>query len=298
MLGRQTRFQHLPQAQRHVRILRRIGAGLVDRHTGKADKAFALPGNLAKLHRLVGEIFDTHLIHAMAVDARVQNVGHQHGVIDWRHFDAVLGQHQPVKFHVLRDFQHTGIFQQRLQARQHIAGWQLAGQQIAAAKQVRAASIAMSQRNIGRPARRESQRNADKLGLHRVQRGCFGIHADQAGIFGGGYPQIKFGQTGDRGIGGIIKFGIFRRRQPLSGQILRGQPGTGLFSFSGWRSQGLRSPGKFAIASAPALGPAKDRVSLNFNGIDAINLGHPLGQRRKFHGFQKSHEFPPLGLDQ
>ena len=54
------------------------------------------------------------IVHAVAAFAGVEHVGDQHGVVVAVDLDAALGEHQPVVFHVLRDFEDALVLQQRL----------------------------------------------------------------------------------------------------------------------------------------------------------------------------------------
>ena len=48
-------------------------------------------------------------IHAVAMAAPIQDVGHQHGVVQRRNGDPVTSKHHHVVFEVMADFQYRGI---------------------------------------------------------------------------------------------------------------------------------------------------------------------------------------------
>ena len=50
----------------------------------------------------------------MAVQASLQHIGDQHGVIDGGNLDAIARQHAQIIFHILADLKHGWVFQERL----------------------------------------------------------------------------------------------------------------------------------------------------------------------------------------
>ena len=143
----QARLQQFPQAKRDIRIFRRIGRGPVKRHLRKRDQGFAGARHVLEADRLVAQMLHRHFIHAMAVLAGLDGVGNQHGVIDGADIGAVAPQHLQVIFQVLADFQNAGIFEQRLQMRNGIFNFDLAGD-LFGAKQSAAFGFLMVERNV------------------------------------------------------------------------------------------------------------------------------------------------------
>ena len=50
----------------------------------------------------------------MAMQARLQHIGDQHGVIDWGNLDAIARQNAQIIFHILPNLEHGRVFQKRL----------------------------------------------------------------------------------------------------------------------------------------------------------------------------------------
>ena len=103
MFSRKAGLEHAPQTQGHVSIFGGVFGGLVDGHAGEADEGLATSRHIAEGDGLVAEMQFGELVHAMAVAPGVQHIGHEHGVIERRHFHAMLAEHRPVEFGVLGD---------------------------------------------------------------------------------------------------------------------------------------------------------------------------------------------------
>ena len=82
---------------------RRVLEHLLERHAGVAEMA-------------LGEV-----VHAVRRPAGIERVGHQHGVVERRDLDAVLGEHVEIVLDVLPDLEDRRVLQQRLQQRQRLA---------------------------------------------------------------------------------------------------------------------------------------------------------------------------------
>ena len=75
-------FQQLPQAQRHVRIFRRIGRGPVQSHLCKRDCGLSGTRDFLETDGFVAQMLLRHFVHAVAILAGFHGIGNQHGVID------------------------------------------------------------------------------------------------------------------------------------------------------------------------------------------------------------------------
>ncbi len=159
-LGGKPRLQHAPEPQRHVRVFGRIFRRLLDRHAGEADEGAAGARDFADLDRLVLQIFGGEFVEAVAVAPGIENVGHQHRVVDGRETQPALGEHDAIDLGVVHDLQHARRREQRRQPVQHIALFQLPGNEIAAEK-IAGAFAAMRKRHIpgiaGRRARAKAR---------------------------------------------------------------------------------------------------------------------------------------------
>ena len=72
-------------------------------------------GDLGELYVRVAEMELGQLVEPVAVEARLEDVGEHHRVVDRRYLDAVAAEHLHVVFEVVADLEHAGIFEQRLQ---------------------------------------------------------------------------------------------------------------------------------------------------------------------------------------
>ena len=111
-------FQDLPEAERHVRILRRIGRGLVDLHLVEGDLGFARSEQRLDADRLMPEMTGAECVHAVRSKPRRLRVGQEQRVVEGRDRDPITLQDLEVIFHVLRDLQDRRVLQHRLQDRQ------------------------------------------------------------------------------------------------------------------------------------------------------------------------------------
>ncbi len=105
-----------------------------------------------------------------------------------RQANAVVGEDVAVVFQVLAELGLAGIFQPGLQFGEHVLARQLFG----------CVLVVVRHRNVGSTARLAAQRDADQLGLHRIQRGGLGIDGGQFGGVDGGDPliQLRIGEHG------------------------------------------------------------------------------------------------------
>ena len=89
-----------------------------------------------------------------------------------------------------RDLEHAGVFEQRLQQRDRFGLGNLARREPAAAEQI-AVAVAMADRDVAGLARRDGERNADEIGLHRIERSCLGVERDDAGFVRARDPALR-----------------------------------------------------------------------------------------------------------
>ncbi len=130
------------------------------------------------------------IIHAVRTLARVERVRHQHGVIERRHVDAVLGEHVEVVLDVLADLEDRRILEQRLQQRQCFHDRHL-HDAVVGAKVEAAGAGAMGERHVARFSRRDGHGETDQLGHHGIDRGRFGVEGEPAGRIGLGDPHLQ-----------------------------------------------------------------------------------------------------------
>ena len=201
-------------------------------------------------------------------------------------------------------FRTSGAFEQRLQPRQHGVSGQLPGNEIAAAEKVAPAFAPVTQWDIAGAPRREAKREADELGLHRIERGGFGVDRQLAFLPRRGDPDIEPLEA----LHGFITLDVEFFSARLGGAFCRQFAGTGcdgrprrLFAVAGvalrpvWHAGGrsqrivrrLRRWHSGAVAAAPAGSSRERRVRLDEAGLDAIGFGRALGDCRKLQRLEE-----------
>src|SRR5665213_606682 len=99
------RLERRPQPQRDVGVLGGVFGGLVDGHAVERHLRFTLASDVVEVDGVVVEPALGEIVHAVAAFTGVQHIGNQHSVVVTGDLDAALGEHQPVVFHVLCDFE-------------------------------------------------------------------------------------------------------------------------------------------------------------------------------------------------
>ncbi len=124
------------------------------------------------------------VVHAVAAFAGVQHVGNQHGVVIAFDLDAALREHQPVVFHVLRDFEDGFVLQERLEQRERLVLGDLVGAELGFRREqigaVGRAAVAMADRHVAGFVRRHGERESAQMRLHRIEAGGLGVDRDDA----------------------------------------------------------------------------------------------------------------------
>ncbi len=246
-------------------------------------------------------------VHAVRTVAGIHDIGHQHGVVEALHGDAVPLHDEVIVFQVLRDLQHRRIFKQDLEPAQRLTHRDLVFR-MAAAEKIADAGL-VDQRHVGRTDHRsrrvlgiigDRQREADKLRLHGVERRRFGIEGDEARVPGVGNPGIERRQIADRNVARVVDGGIgekscARLRQRLGRRLAGLARGDGLAlgrrcGISGARR---RRGGRGLVEIRPARIRApldRHRGRLDCIGICAGGSGDATGERGKFHRLQEGDE--------
>ena len=273
---------------------------LVDRHPGEADEIAPRARDLGEMDGLVAEPALGERIHAVAVvgRARIERVGNQHGVVERRDFDAAPGEDVPVEFDVLADLHDARVFEQRLEQADRLRFVDLAGQKTAAAEEIGGAR-AMADRNVAGFARRHRERDADEIGLLRIERSGFGVEGYEPRFERARNPAFEFGRARHRRVGRDVDSFLARPSGPLGGETL-GRPFAGGHSGgSGGRSgrgggrsgrsrgrRGVRRDG-LAVARAPAARTDKTRVGLDRIGVEPANLADAARDRSELHRLEE-----------
>ena len=224
-----------------------------------------------------------------------EHVGNQHRVVERGDLYAALCEHHPVELHVLSDFEHPRGFEQRLQQRERLGLCELARREPAAIEQV-VCPLAMSDRDVAGFARRNGERNAHYLGLHRIERGRLGAEGDDAGLERARDPAAEVGGGGDRLVGGNVDLLGPGARGALRGEALRGRNVLGLLDRRGWRGRRRRRRLGFAAAAAPTRRADEKRIGLDRVDVHAADLADAAGDGGEFHRLQEGDQLFALQL--
>ena len=161
------------QLQRDIGILRRVFGCAVHRYLLEADARRALAGDLVVGDGLHAEMALGEAVHVVRVMA-LQHIGLEQRIVrDALQRDAMIREHMLVVFQVLTDLRFRRVLQPRFQHRQHGVEMQLVGRR----------GAAMAKRNVGGFVRRDGNRDADQLRLHRIEAGRLGVDGDELGRF-------------------------------------------------------------------------------------------------------------------
>ena len=161
------------QAQRDLRILRRIGRRHLYLDLAETQLFGALAGNIFKVDSFAAQVFERQAVQVVAGGRAVQHIGLQHGVIgDTPQGDMVIGQHAGVVLEVLSHLALAGVLQQGPQLLQRPVAVQLHGRP----------QVVMRQGHIGGFARLHGKGNANDSRLHVIQAGGLGIEGEQLGL--------------------------------------------------------------------------------------------------------------------
>ena len=151
--------------------------------------------------------------------AGAEHIGDQHRVVERADIDACAVHRQPVVFQIVADLEHRAVEEQRLQRGQRLVDGDLVVGAAAAQQILRAGTVADG--NVGRLARPYGDREADRLGPHRVERGGLGAEGDDAGFARLCYPCLKLGQMADAGVALVVDLGAGDSLRPRAGKGCR-----------------------------------------------------------------------------
>ena len=193
------RVQVLMQAQGHVGIFGRIGAGLLKGDLIERELLGPFAGDVLETDRVVVQVLLRQTVHIVTRRGGVEHVGFEHGVEgDAAHGNALgrvatngaVGEDIHVELGVLAHLEFGRIFQQRLQGQQHGVAVQL----------FRCTDVSVRQRNVGSLMGLHGEREPDQLRLLGVDPGGFGIEGKQLGVVELLQPQIERGLVKNGGV--------------------------------------------------------------------------------------------------
>jgi hypothetical protein len=182
LLGDDSRFQDLPQAQRHISVFRRILRRLVQRHLVERDLVLAGATDFLERNALMAQMQLGQLIHAMLVQAGIHHIGDQHRVVIGRDMDAIARQNAQIILDVLAHLQDRLVLQQILQRLQRRIHVQLVRRLSGIEHVAGTARIDMGQRDVTGHTRRRGHRHADQSGRRRGEGVRLGIHRHHTGF--------------------------------------------------------------------------------------------------------------------
>ena len=220
----QLRFEKLPEAQGNVGVFCGVFDRVFERHLVEGDRGFAGAEKGFDRDRRMAEIPFRERVHAMTVQARVERVAQQHGVVDRADGDAVAGENLGVVFCVLKNLEDCGALQHRLERVNHLVEGQLALGEIVTSEEIVGVAFLVAHGDIAGLARFHTKANADEIGHHFVKAGGLGVDGDIAAGMGFGDPCVERGAVLDPFIGvGVEGFGLGR----IGGASLVGSSGHG-----------------------------------------------------------------------
>ena len=213
VLAQQTVLQRVPKAQRHVRVLGGVGGRLLDRHLVEGPLVAARARHLREGDRRVAEQGLGQVVHAVAAQAAVRGVGHQHGVVVGRDLHVMLFEHDEVVFQVLPDLEDRRVHQNRPQRVDDVFGLELP--HLRFARKVEPVA-AMQQRDVDGAAGPGGEADADQARAHGVEAVGLGVEGEEAGLTGVGDDRFqrrhrRHGLVGPaQACGGLRRFGLGR----------------------------------------------------------------------------------------
>ena len=273
------------QPQSHIRIFGRIRRRFNDRHFVKCNLRLALARNLAERNRLVTQIAHRHLVHAVPVHTLIKRVRHQHCIVEWKKPDAIPQKNMKIILHILPDFQHRRVFQQRLQAFDDQLARQLLRLRSAKIKTVPGT---MPNRNITGLPRRHRQRHANEFSFHFRKRRRLGVDADNSHLMRPRDPALQIGNLRNR----LVAPPVNRRHHRLAlehgPRLTHRHDDRRLNPLSRWRPRHIKHRRPRHIQHR-----SRDRRRV----AQIPFRRHPLEQRRKLHRLQKPGKLARVRLD-
>ncbi len=165
-LPRQTGFELVIEPEGDVCVLGGIAGGRFQGHMFETLGRLAGAGDGLEADRFVPQPELGKLVHAVAVQAGLQDVGDQHGVFDGRRLDAVAAQDRDIVLGVLGDLEHRRVFQEGLQPLHDQRERQLFDRGLGILEVEPAIAVVLvAYGNIAGLPRRDGQRHAAKVGV-------------------------------------------------------------------------------------------------------------------------------------
>ncbi|MNQ43593.1 hypothetical protein D3C85_573280 [compost metagenome] len=296
-VGRHHRAQHAVQLQGEVGVFGGVMPRLVHRHLVETDLLGALAAQVLVRHAATAQIALGQVVEPHAA-MRLQHIGLKHRVVgNARKLDAFVGEYMRVVLGVMQQLGARGVFQPRLQTRQHLGLGQLRC----------AVRPPMRHRNVASHARFHRQRQANQPGLHLIQRGSLGVQRHQGCALQLFKPGVEFGPVGNDP---VVQLGGRLRHLRRNARIARGhalgvarqvaQPGTEAVAFIQF---GQRGNVAFARRQVADVFYMAGQVAIVFHrqqlarqreigdGFAQVVAGHALDTLRLFNQLVDRAEF-------
>ena len=131
-------------------------------------------------------------------------------------------EHLKVEFQVLADLEHAFVLEQRLERVERCALGDLIGRDLALEQAAAAvAALAVRQRHVAGLVRRQRQRKAAQLRLHRIEAGGLGVDRDKTLVAGALDPGLEPVEAAHGFVFGAVEFLAVRDVEPRGGERLR-----------------------------------------------------------------------------
>ena len=224
------------------------------------------------------------VVHAVRPAPAVERVGHEHGVVDRRHGDAVLCEHGHVVLDVLPDLDDRGVLEQWLQRIQNLAQPELRDAGVLAEIE-RTCRRAVTERDVAGEIRRHAEGDANQLRLHGIEAGGLGIDGDASGILRHRNPELQTLQRRD----GLVLAAVDRRRRRLGDQRKHSRRCASAVRLA------LRA-GRPRLCRLAGGGRLRRWAVLQRRHRLPQRIGDALGERRELHLAQKTEQVRRLRL--
>ncbi len=207
-----SRPQRLVHVQGHLAVFARVLGGAAELDLGERNLVGALAAHVLVAQPLAAEVPLGEAFQAVRL-VRLEHIALQHGVVLVpARGDAGAGEHLGVVLDVLPDLGRVGVLQPRLQPGQHLVERQLIG----------CAGVAVGERDVGRLAGRDGERDADDACRHRVERIGLGVDGGERRGLDLRHPGVEHLARQHRVVVAFHRRGRRRGRQPARGDGLVG----------------------------------------------------------------------------
>ena len=112
---RQSRFERPVEAMRDVGVLGGVVEGFVQWHIVEGGLALSRSHHVLVLDGLNAQVQPRQVVHAVAVQSAIEDVGQHHGVVDGIDLDTVADQHLHVVLDVLTHLENRGVLHEWLE---------------------------------------------------------------------------------------------------------------------------------------------------------------------------------------